>query len=73
MICAQLLSHVQLFVTPWTVACQAPLPMKFSKQEYWSRVPFPTPGDLLDPRIELMSLVSPALGAREGLQIITVP
>ena len=37
------LSHVQLFVTPWTVACQAPLSMEFSRQEYWSGLPFPTP------------------------------
>ena len=43
------LSHVQLFVTPWTVACQAPLSMEFSRQEYWSRWPFPLPGDLPDP------------------------
>ena len=35
------LSHVQLFVTPWTVACQAPLSMGFSKQDYWSGLPFP--------------------------------
>ena len=40
------LSCVQLFVTPWTVACQAPLSMEFSRQEYWSKLPFPTPGDL---------------------------
>ena len=39
-------------VTPWTVACQAPLSMGFSRQEYWSGLPFPSPGDLLDPRIE---------------------
>ena len=38
----KLLSRVQLFVTPWTVACQAPLPMKFSRQEHWSGLPFPT-------------------------------
>ena len=37
------LSHVQLFATPWTVTHQAPLSMKFSRQEYWSRLPFPTP------------------------------
>ena len=42
-------SHVRLFVTPWTVACQAPLTMEFSRQEYRSRLPFPSPGDLLDP------------------------
>ena len=38
----------QLFATPWTVACQAPLFMGFSKQDYWSRLSFPPPGDLLD-------------------------
>ena len=46
LIVVQSLSRVQLFVTPWTVACQAPLFMKFSRQEYWSGLPFPTPGDL---------------------------
>ena len=55
------LSHVLLFVTPWTVASQVLLSMGFSKQEYWSRLPFPTPGDLPDPEIEPMSLASPAL------------
>ena len=39
-------------VTPWTVACQAPLSMGFSRQEYWSWLPFPSPGDLPDPGIE---------------------
>ena len=39
-------------VTPWTVACQAPLSMGFSRQEYWSRLPFPSPGDLPNPGIE---------------------
>ena len=39
-------------VTPWTVACQAPLSMGFSRQEYWSGLPFPSPGDLPDPGIE---------------------
>ena len=57
----QLLSHVRLFVTPWTVACQAPLSMECSKQEYWSGSPFPTPGDLPDPGMELASLVPSAL------------
>ena len=38
--------------TPWTIAHQAPLPMEFSRQEYWSGLPFPSPGDLLNPRIE---------------------
>ena len=46
------LSRVQLFVTPWTVAYQAPLSVGFSRQEYWSRLPFPSPGDLPDPGIE---------------------
>ena len=58
---AQSLSHVRLFVTSWTVACQAPLSMGFSRQEYWSGLTFPTPGDLLDPRMEPTSLASPAL------------
>ena len=40
---AQTLSRVQLFVTPWTIACQAPLSMGFSRQEYWSGLPFPSP------------------------------
>ena len=48
----KLLSHVQLFATLWTVACQAPLSLKFSKREYWSGLPFPSPGDLPDPGIE---------------------
>ena len=45
-------SHIQFFATLWTVACQAPLSMEFSKQEYQSGQPFPSPGDLPDPRIE---------------------
>ena len=45
-------SPVQLFMTPWTVAYQAPLSMEFSRQEYWSGLPFPSPGDLPDPGIE---------------------
>ena len=44
----QLLSHVRPFVTPRTVARQAPLSMGFPRQEYWSELPFPTPGDLPD-------------------------
>ena len=55
------LRHVQLFATPWTAARQAPLSMIFSKQEYWSGLPFSPPGDLPDPGIEPVSLVSPAL------------
>ena len=41
------LNHVQLFATPWSVALQAPPSMEFSRQEYWSGLPFPSPGDLL--------------------------
>ena len=58
---AQLLSRLRLFVTPWTKAHKDPLSMGFSQQEYWGGLPFPPPGDLLDPGIELMSLTSPAL------------
>ena len=50
--------HVRLFTAPWTIACQAPLSMRFSREEYWSGLPLPSPGDLPDPRIELRSLVS---------------
>ena len=46
------LSRVRLSVTPWTVARQAPLSMEISRQEYWSELPFPSPGDLPDPGIE---------------------
>ena len=46
------LSHVRLFETPWTIAHQAPLSMEFSRQEYWSGLPFPSPGDLPNPRIK---------------------
>ena len=53
----KLLSHVQLFVTPWTVAYQVPPSVGFTKQEYWSELPFPSPGDLPDPRIEPRSLI----------------
>ena len=61
LVCAQLLSHVYLFVTLWTVACQALLSIGFSRQEYWSGLPFPLPGDLPDPGTEPASLASPAL------------
>ena len=50
-----MLSHVQLFATPWTVAHQILLSMEFSWQEYCSGLPFPTPGDLANPGIEPMS------------------
>ena len=57
-------SRVQLFSTPWTVACQAPLSMGFSRQEYWSGLPFHSPGDLPNPGTEPTSLVFPALAGR---------
>ena len=56
-------SCVQLFLTPWTVAYQVPLSMGFSRQEYWSGLPFPSPRDLPDPGMEHKSLMSPALVA----------
>ena len=55
------LSHVQLFVSLWTVVHQAPLSMEFSRQEYWSGLPLTPPGDLPDPGIKPTSLMSPAL------------
>ena len=61
MLSAQLDGHVLLFSTPWTVAHQAPLSMRFPRQECWSRLPFPSPGDLSDPGTEPMSLEAPAL------------
>ena len=59
-----LFSCVQLFAILWIVACQVPLSMGFSRQEYWSGLPFPPPGDLPDPGIEPLSLASPALAGR---------
>ena len=61
---ACMLSHfscVWLFVTPWTVACQPPLSMGFSRQEHWSGLPCPPPGDLPNPGVEPVSLTSSAL------------
>ena len=49
---ACMLCRIQLFVTPWTVVHQAPLCMEFPRQEYWSGLPLPTPGDLPNPGIE---------------------
>ena len=54
---AQSLSCVQLFATPWTAACQAPLSMGFPTQEYWSGLPFPSLGDLPNPGTEPASPV----------------
>ena len=64
------LSRVRLFATPWTVAYQAPQFMKFSRQEYWSGLPFPSPGHLPNPRVEPECLSSPAL---PGEFFATVP
>ena len=58
---AQSLSHVRLFVTPWTVACQPPLSTEFFRLEYWSGLPFLPSGDLPDPGINPSSPSSPAL------------
>ena len=59
--CVCACSVVSDSVTLWTVAHQAPLSVEFSRQEYWSQLPFPTPGDLPDPGIEPKSPASPAL------------
>ena len=57
-------SHARLFATPWTIACQAPLSMGFSRQEYWSGLPCPPPGDLPDPGTEPTSLMPSALAGK---------
>ena len=54
-------SPIRLFATPWTIACQAPPSMGFCRQEYWSGLPCPPPGDLPDPGIEPASVLSPSL------------
>ena len=71
--CACMLSFIQLFATPWTVAHQAPLSMEFSRQEYWSELPSATPGDLsnpgikpLSPALQVDSLPSEPLGKPDG-------
>ena len=63
-VCVCVFSHIQLFVIQWAGACQAPLSMGFSRQEYWSGLPFPPPGDLPSPGIKSKSLESPALSGR---------
>ena len=60
----KLLNRVQLFATPWAVAYQAPVSMGFSRQEYWSGVPFPSPGDLPTQGLNLHLLHLPALAGR---------
>ena len=62
--CAQWFSRVQVLAIPWMVSHQAPLSVGFPRQEYWSGLPRPSPGDLPDPGIESMCLVSPALAGR---------
>ena len=57
-------SCVHLFVNPWTLVLRAPLFMGFPMQEYWSELPFPSPGDLPEPGIEPTSLMSPTLACR---------
>ena len=56
MLCAKLLQLCPTPATPWIVVLQAPLSMGFSRQEYWSGLPYPPPGDLPDPGIECVSL-----------------
>ena len=58
------LSHVQLFAITWTIASQAPLSMEFSRWEYWSGLPFPSPGYVPDPGFEPMSLPSSCIGRK---------
>ena len=60
-VCAKSLQWCSTLCNPQTVACQAPLSMGFSRQEYWSGLPYPPPGDLPDPGIEPVPLMSPAL------------
>ena len=55
------LSHVTLFVTPWTVARQPPLSMGLSRQDYWNGLPCPPPEDLSNPGIKPITFMSPAL------------
>ena len=61
--CCAVAQLCQTFVTPWNAACQVLVSMGIPRQECWSKLPFPTPGDLLDPGIEPASLMYPALTA----------
>ena len=65
-------SHVWLSVTPWTLAHQAPLSTGLSRQEYWSGLPLPPPGDLPDPEIKPASPVSPTLASEPPGKSATV-
>ena len=58
-VCVCALSHIQLFAASWTIASQVPPPKEFSRQEYWIELPFPTPGDFLDPGRKSKPLLSP--------------
>ena len=69
-VCTRMLSHARLFATPWTAAHWAPLSMRFSRQGYWSGLPFPFPGDLPNPGFELGF---PALQADPLLIVKTTP
>ena len=62
--CVCVLSHVWLFVTPWTVTHQAPLSMELPRQEYWNGLSFPPPGDLPDTGVKYTSPASPTLAGR---------
>ena len=64
MCCAKSLGHVRVFATPWTKACQVTLSMEFSRQAHWSGLPFPSPGELPNPGIKPLYLMSPALSGR---------
>ena len=63
-VCVCAFTHVCLFVTPWTIAHQASLSMKFSRQEYWSGLPFPSPGGVPNLGIKAASVVFPALAGK---------
>ena len=69
--CVCILSHIRLCATPWTVVCHASLSMRFSRQDYWSGLPFSHPGDLPDPGIEPASPASPVLAG--GFSFTTEP
>ena len=71
--CVCVLRCVPLFATPWTGACQVSLSMESSRQECWSELPFPTPGDLPNPGIEPESLASPASAGGFFFFLTTAP
>ena len=80
--CVLSLSHVRLFATPWTIACQAPLSVEFSRQEYWSGLPFPSPVGFPDPGIKpappalagwFLTTVSPGKPVKATASIFLIP